>query len=116
MGASVALRARKRVRATAKCGAGSRVSLSGRPAEKDLAQGRETGQVVAGQTSLAEPNALAAGLASGFGSGVARLSEILLRPDASAFGSKEAPMDKGCFQAPRLSPCGICMPLGVFFL
>ena len=23
-------------------------------------------------------------------------------------------MDKGCFQAPRLSPCGICMPLGVF--
>ena len=64
--------------------------------------------------SPAEPNALAAGLASGFGSGVARLSEILLRPDASAFGSKEAPMDKGCFQAPRLSPCGICMPLGVF--
>ena len=33
-----------------------------------------------------EPNALASGLASGFRAGVVRLSDILLRPDASANG------------------------------
>ena len=32
--------------------------------------------------------ALASGLAPGFGSGVARLSDILIRPDASANGHK----------------------------
>ena len=39
-------------------------------------------------THQREPNALASGVASVFGSRVARASGILLRPDASANGSQ----------------------------